>query len=322
MKNKIFFGSALVAFCSLAFYMTNINRIKMTKIEVYNGNTTKVTQHKQSKKSVNKAPAPKKSVKKTVKKKTTSKLTIASGSNKKIVKDIKKQLADQDENYQVSFLDLDKPNDFARVANNNKASLQAKSSLKFYLLLAYENAVKSKKIIANYSYKIKSSDQLKSKDKMLQTGLQYSYTYIRDMMINQDSDVAANILLNKIGRKQVNKVAKKFGATNTEITGKFGSKNIGQTSAYDMTKVMKSLYQGKVLGVMHDTRIIGYLIGSKNKKLTAKISGRSYSISGPSGGVALVEVNGKNYALACINEKADFNYESLGEAVNSAVHKR
>lgn len=322
MKNKIFFGSALVAFCSLAFYMTNINRIKTTKIEVYQGNTEKVAKKKQSAKSSVKSSAPKKSEKKVTKKKITSEVTIATGSNKKITQAIEKIIGKQKEAYQVSFLDLDKSGNFARVTNTSQSSLKAENSLKFYILLAYENAVKSKKIVGSQSYKIKSSDQLSEKDKMLQTGLQYSYAYIRNMMVNHDSDMAANILLKKIGRSQVNKIIRKFGATNTEITGKFGTKNVGKTSATDMTKVMKALYQGKVLGIMHDTKIIGYMTSSKNKGLTEKISGTSYKISGSNGSVALVEVNGKNYAVACINEKNGFDYGTLGKAINTAVHKK
>ena len=323
MKNKIFFGSALVAFCSLAFYMTNINRIKTTKIEIYHGNTTKVAKKKQSEKSsAQKSSAPKKSKKKVTKKKKVSEVKVAAGSNKKITQAIEKSLGKQKEAYQVSFLDLDKSSDFAIVTNTNQSSLNVKNSLKFYILLAYESAVKSKKLVGSRSYKIKSSDQLSTKDKMLQTGLQYSYSYLRNMMVNHDSDVAANILLKKIGRSQVNKVAQKFGATNTEITGKFGTKEVGHTSASDMTKVIKTLYQGKVLGIMHDTKIIGYMTSSKNKGLTEKISGTSYKISGSNGSVALVEVNGKNYAVACINEKNGFDYGALGKAINTAAHKK
>ncbi|MBD5430689.1 serine hydrolase [Lactobacillus sp.] len=324
MKNKIFFGSALVAFCSLAFYMTNINRIKTTKIEVYNGNTTKVTKKSQIVKSSQKqqSTVSKKSEDKVTKSETTSKVKVAKGSNKKIIQAIEKSIGNQKEAYQVSFIDLDKSNNFASVTNTSQTSLKAKNSLKFYILLAYENAVKTKKIVANHAYKIKATDQLSTKDKMLQTGLQYSYAYIRTVMVSQDSDVAANILLNKIGYKQVNAVAKKFGATDTEITGKFGSGDVGKTSASDMTKVIKTLYQGKVLGIMHDTKIIGYMTGSKNKGLTEKISGTSYRISGSNGSVALVEVNGKNYAVACLNEKDNFDYGSLGKKINTAAHQK
>lgn len=322
MKNKIFFGSALVAFCSLAFYMTNINRIKTTKIEIYHGNTTKVNKKKQGEKSSVKSSAPKKSKKKVAEKKSTSEVMVAAGSTKKIIQAVEKSIGKQKEAYQVSFVDLDKSGNFARVTNTNQSSLKAKNSLKFYLLLAYENAVKSKKIISNRSYKIKSSDQLSKEDKMLKTGLQYSYVYIRNMMINHDSDMAANILLKKIGRSQVNKVAKKFGATNTKITGKFGTDNVGETSASDMTTVIKALYQGKVLGIMHDTKVIGYMTDSQNKGLTEKIKGTVYKVSGSNGSVALVEVNGKNYAVACINEKSGFDYGALGKAIDIAAHKK
>lgn len=319
MKNKIFFGSAIVAFCSLAFYMTNVNRIKNTKLEVYGEKSEQVVKKNTAKKSSTKSSA---KSQKSVEKKQTLDVVVAQNSNQKISQAIKASLKDQKQAYQVSYLDLDKSSNFAQVTNTSQNSLRADNVLKLYLLLAYENAIKSKKLVASQSYQIKSSDQVGKKDPMLQTGIQYSYTYIRNMMINHDSDVAANILLKKLGKKAVNQVTNKFGAKNTKIDGKFGTNKVGYTSANDLVKVIKALYQGKVLGIMHDTKVIGYLASSQNKGLASKISGTSYKLGGSHGSVALVEVNGKNYVMACLNEKNNFNYAALGKAINIAAHKK
>ncbi|QNQ82722.1 serine hydrolase [Lactobacillus sp. PV037] len=321
MKNKVFFISALVAFCSLAFYLVSINHLNKQEVQVYQGQSTKIVK-KSSQSSQTSSGTSSTQTSKKVAKKTSSSATnvkIAKGSTQKIAQEIKKTLANQSQPYQVSYVDLN-TGKYAQVTNTNQTALPLKSSLRFYVLLAYQSAVKNNKLHSASSYKIKKSDQVGKTDPMLKTGINYSYAYIRDMMVRHDSTTAAMILVNKLGLHNINAVAKKFGAENTTVE-KVDNKLEGSSSAADFTTVIKNLYQGKVLGVTHDTQIIGYMFNDTNKGLSSQISGTSYKMSGSFGSVALVETRGKNYVMAVINEKEGYNFGDLGKSINQVVHK-
>lgn len=321
MKNKVFFISALVAFCSLAFYLVNVNHLKKQEVQIYQGQSTKTIKSSSRQSSARSSLSSVKSkvVRKKSKKATTN-IKIAEGSTQKIAQEIKNSLGNQSQPYQVSYVDLD-TGKYARVTNTNQQSLPLKDSLRFYILLAYQSAVKNNKLHSSRLYKIKKSDQVGKTDSMLRTGINYSYAYIRDMMIRHNSATATKILVDKLELHNINAVAKKFGAENTTVE-KVDNKLAGSSSAEDFTTVIKNLYQGKVLGVTHDTQIIGYMLNDANKGLSTQISGTSYAISGSLGSVALVETRGKNYVIAAVNEKEGYNFGTLGKNINQVVHKR
>jgi hypothetical protein len=75
------------------------------------------------------------------------------------------------------------------------------------VLLAYYKAVQDKSLNSATPYKVKSSD-LSGGDKVLKTDMAYSYTYLLDLMMRQQNNNAANIILNKIGKEKVNQTAK------------------------------------------------------------------------------------------------------------------
>lgn len=319
MKNKVFFISALVAFCSLAFYLVNVNRLKKQEVQIYQGQSAKTIKSSRQSSSMSSSSVESKVVHKKSEKPTTN-IKIAEGSIQKIAQEIKNSLGNQSQPYQVSYVDLD-TGKYARVTNTSQRSLPLKDSLRFYILLAYQSAVKNNKLHSARSYKIKKSDQVGKTDPMLKTGINYSYAYIRDMMMRHNSEVATKILIDKIGLHNINMVAKKFGAENTTVE-KVDNSLSGSSSAEDFTTVIKNLYQGKVLGVTHDTQIIGYMLNDANKGLSTQISGTSYKVSGSLGSIALVETRGKNYVMAAINEKEGFNFSTLGKNINTVVHKK
>lgn len=188
------------------------------------------------------------------------------------------------------------------------------------MLLAYYKAVQDKSLNSATPYKVKSSD-LNNGDKVLKADMSYSYTYLLDLMMRQQNDNAANIILNKIGKDKVNQTAKDFGAGETEITENFGKDFSGKTSAADLVTIMKKLYQGKVLGTDIDNKILGQLANFPEKGLAKNINGTVYRIADKKQGVALVQENGKTYAMALVSEE-DADLAKVGDAINDWMVKQ
>lgn len=153
---------------------------------------------------------------------------------------------------------------FTDLTNTSQDTLNAGNVLKLYVLLAYYKAVQDKSLNSATPYKVKASD-LNGGDKVLKADMAYSYTYLLDLMIRQQNNNAANIILNKIGKDKVNKTAKTFGASKTEITENFGKDFAGKTSSNDLVTTMQKLYQGKVLGNDIDNQILGQLANFPKK---------------------------------------------------------
>ena len=140
-------------------------------------------------------------------------------------------------------------------------------------------------------------------------------------MIRQQNNNAANIILNKIGKDKVNKTAKAFGASKTEITENFGKDFTGKTSSNDLVTTMQKLYQGKVLGTDIDNQILGQLANFPEKGLAKNINGVVYKIADKKQGVALIQENGKTYAMAMVSEE-DADLAKIGDAINNWIIKQ
>lgn len=140
-------------------------------------------------------------------------------------------------------------------------------------------------------------------------------------MIRQQNNNAANIILNKIGKDKVNKTAKTFGASKTEITENFGKDFAGKTSSNDLVTTMQKLYQGKVLGTDIDNQILGQLANFPEKGLAKNINGVVYKIADKKQGAALIQENGKTYAMAMVSEE-DADLAKVGDAINNWMIKQ
>ena len=149
----------------------------------------------------------------------------------------------------------------------------------------------------------------------------YSYTYLLDLMMRQQNNNAANIILNKIGKDKVNETAKAFGASKTEITENFGKDFAGKTSSNDLVTTMQKLYQGKVLGTDIDNQILGQLANFPEKGLAKNINGVVYKIADKKQGAALIQENGKTYAMAMVSEE-DADLAKIGDAINNWIIKQ
>ena len=287
MKNKIFLGAILSSFCALAFYMTSINHMKTQTLEIYGNSTAKVAQKSKMKEGT-------KQTRITNGESEIGEAAISKNSNKNLAKDIVKASSNVQGNYQVSVKDLNNPKIFADLTNTSQNNLNAGNVLKLFVLLAYYKAVQDKSLNSATPYKVKSSD-LNGGDKVLKTDMAYSYTYLLDLMMRQQNNNAANIILNKIGKEKVNQTAKEFGAGNTEITDNFGKDFAGKTSSGDLVNTMQKLYQGKILGTNVDNQILGQLANFPEKGLAKNISGVVYKIADKKQGAAIIQEDGKTY---------------------------
>ncbi|WP_290079549.1 serine hydrolase [Lactobacillus taiwanensis] len=313
MKNKIFLGAILSSFCALAFYMTSINHMKTQTLEIYGNSTAKVAQKSKMKEGT-------KQTRITSGESELGEAAISRNSNKNLAKAIVKASSNVQGSYQVSVKDLNNPKIFADLTNTSQDNLNAGNVLKLFVLLAYYKAVQDKSLNSATPYKVKSSD-LSNGDKVLKADMSYSYTYLLDLMMRQQNDNAANIILNKIGKDKVNQTAKDFGAGETEITENFGKDFSGKTSAADLVTIMKKLYQGKVLGTDIDNKILGQLANFPEKGLAKNINGTVYRIADKKQGVALVQENGKTYAMALVSEE-DADLAKVGDAINDWMVKQ
>lgn len=313
MKNKIFLGAILSSFCALAFYMTSINHMKTQTLEIYGNSTAKVAQKSKMKEGT-------KQTRITNGESEIGEAAISKNSNKNLAKDIVKASSNVQGNYQVSVKDLNNPKIFADLTNTSQDNLNAGNVLKLFVLLAYYKAVQDKSLNSATPYKVKLSD-LNGGDKVLKTDMAYSYTYLLDLMMRQQNNNAANIILNKIGKERVNQTAKEFGAGNTEITDNFGKDFAGKTSSGDLVNTMQKLYQGKILGTNLDNQILGQLANFPEKGLAKNISGVVYKIADKKQGAAIIQEDGKTYTMAMVSEE-DADLAKIGDSINNWMIKQ
>ena len=313
MKNKIFLGAILSSFCALAFYMTSINHMKTQTLEIYGNSTAKVAQKSKMKEGT-------KQTRITNGESEIGEAAISKNSNKNLAKDIVKASSNVQGNYQVSVKDLNNPKIFADLTNTSQDNLNAGNVLKLFVLLAYYKAVQDKSLNSATTYKVNSSD-LNGGDKVLKTDMAYSYTYLLDLMMRQQNNNAANIILNKIGKEKVNQTAKEFGAGNTEITDNFGKDFAGKTSSGDLVNTMQKLYQGKILGTNLDNQILGQLANFPEKGLAKNISGVVYKIADKKQGAAIIQEDGKTYTMAMVSEE-DADLAKIGDSINNWMIKQ
>lgn len=313
MKNKIFLGAILSSFCALAFYMTSINHMKTQTLEIYGNSTAKVAQKSKMREGT-------KQTRITNGESEIGEAAISKNSNKNLAKDIVKASSNVQGNYQVSVKDLNNPKIFADLTNTSQDNLNAGNVLKLFVLLAYYKTVQDKSLNSATPYKVKLSD-LNGGDKVLKTDMAYSYTYLLDLMMRQQNNNAANIILNKIGKEKVNQTAKEFGAGNTEITDNFGKDFAGKTSSGDLVNTMQKLHQGKILGTNVDNQILGQLANFPEKGLAKNISGVVYKIADKKQGAAIIQEDGKTYTMAMVSEE-DADLAKIGDSINNWMIKQ
>ena len=159
------------------------------------------------------------------------------GSDKQLVKAIKKAMG-QDVSYQVAAYDLNKSSHFAEVANT-KSGQNSQKIFYLYLLIALYAQEKAGKIGASTTIKVTKADKAGT-SQAIAVGISYGPSYLRKQML-KGNKTAANALLRTIGTKQVNKILKQLGASQSKVTGTFSKSVVGKTTASDLAKIMVSI---------------------------------------------------------------------------------
>ncbi|WP_297817554.1 serine hydrolase [uncultured Lactobacillus sp.] len=306
MKHNVFLGAALASFCALAFYITSTNRMANKTIKVYgNGEAP----YSEQKKFTNKDNKPASSTDE-----TDLALTVSKKSNSSLAKVITKQLNNPVQAIQVSAIDLRSDDVFANVQNSSK-SLNVSNMMKLFLLIAYEKQVADHHLNGSQTYTVKAGD-LKGADALLAPNMGYSYTYLVQLMMNKNDNNAANIILKKIGKDQVNKIIEKAGAKNTHFSNDFHNEVVGTTTAQDLSLILKKLYQGKVINSGSDNKVLGNLLNFPDKGLATSVTGTIYKISDKYSSAALVQSAGKTYVMTSVSHATGFDFGALGKQIN------
>lgn len=306
MKNNVFLGAALASFCSLAFYITSTNHMANKTLKVYgNGQAPYSSQKTFS----NKESKPESS-----NDENNLSLTTAKKSKPALAKVITNQLNNPVHAIQVSAVDLRSDDVFANVQNSSRP-INVNNTMKLFLLIAYEKQVAQRHLNGSQTYTVKASD-IKGSDALLAPNMGYSYTYLCQLMMNKNDNNAANILLNKIGKNQVNQIIKTSGAKNTKLLNDFHNEVVGTTTAQDLSLILKKLYQGKVINSASDNKVLSNMLNYPDKGLASQLTGTVYKISDKYSSAALVQSAGKTYVMTCVSHGTGFDFAKMGQTIN------
>lgn len=313
MKNKVLIRVLVASLFAFMLYSASLRQMKTAKVNVVEPKSSKVVTKKQKKEPKLKAPATKPASSKS---QLAKNVKVDKGSQTVLVKKIEQAMGDKGA-YQVSVQDLNNSNRYARLGTTSSAH-DANNVLRVLVLTTIYYQEQHGKIKPRANIKIKKSDRVKG-EKLLQTNMQYGIAYLRQAMM-KGNKTAANALLRKAGKKNVNLVADKLGATNTTVTGTFTKKPVGKTTARDLDLIMKGLYQGKVLNQQHAQIVLMAMHGSRTK-LTKNITGTIYSVGDSHFSSALVQTSGHSYCISAWGQSQS-NFSKLGKAVNTWFEKQ
>lgn len=304
MKNNIVVGALIASLLAFVVYTRTNKDAEMRKVTVVqvkkSGKVKKIISSTDKEPNVNSIEY-------------DNQVKSSKGSDKQLVKAIKKAMG-QDVSYQVAAYDLNKSSHFAEVTNT-KSGQDSQKIFYLYLLIALYAQEKSGKIGASTTIKVTKADKAGTST-AIAVGISYGPSYLREQML-KGNKTAANALLRTIGTKQVNKILKQLGASQTKLTGTFSKSVVGKTTASDLAKIMVSIYQGKLVG-SYNQQILTSMTGKT--KLASKAKGTIYQYADGSLEVALISNNGHNYVVSAWSNKTD-DFASLGQAVKQVMEK-
>ena len=304
MKNKVLIGSLITALIAFMLYSVNLKKVENSSLKIVSQGQEQVVKNKKGK---NSAREPKVATME-----YPNHIKIASGSEKKWAEKIV-QVMGKDQSYQVCVQDLNN-NKFARVSNTSQRH-GVNTISRLFLLVALTYQEQQGKLNINKAVKIKKADYVKG-EKVLQKGIAYNATYLKQLMMQGDK-TAANALLRKVKPATVNSIIKKIGVHDTTIKGKFSAKSAAYTTANDLNKIMVSLYHDQILSRQYSNQVLGALNANKTKpRIIRNSKGLIYAIGDSKANVALVQSNGNAYCVSVWSNN-DHDFVKLGNAVNS-----
>ena len=304
MKNKVLIGSLITALIAFMLYSVNLKKVENSSLKIVGQGQEQVVKNKKGKNSVREP--------KVATVEYPNHIKIASGSEKKWAEKIV-QVMGKDQSYQVCVQDLNN-NKFARVSNTSQRH-GVNTISRLFLLIALTYQEQHGQATANKAVKIKKADHVKG-EKVLQKGIAYNATYLKQLMMQGDK-TAANALLRKVKPAKVNSIIRRTGAEDTAIKGKLSAKPAAYTTANDLNKIMVSLYHDQILSRQYSNQVLGALNANKTKpKIIRNSKGLIYAIGDSKANVALVQSNGNAYCVSVWSNN-DHDFVKLGKAVNS-----
>ena len=304
MKNKVLIGSLITALIAFMLYSVNLKKVENSSLKIVSQGQEQVVKNKKGK---NSAREPKVATME-----YPNHIKIASGSEKKWAEKIV-QVMGKDQSYQVCVQDLNN-NKFARVSNTSQRH-GVNTISRLFLLVALTYQEQKGKLNINKAVKIKKADHVKG-EKVLQKGIAYNATYLKQLMMQGDK-TAANALLRVVKPAKVNSIIRRTGAEDTAIKGKLSAKPAAYTTANDLNKIMVSLYHDQILSRQYSNQVLGALNANKTKpKIIRNNKGLIYAIGDSKANVALVQSNGNAYCVSVWSNN-DHEFVKLGKAVNS-----
>ena len=304
MKNKVLIGSLITALIAFMLYSVNLKKVENSSLKIVGQGQEQVVKNKKGKNSVREP--------KVATMEYPNHIKIASGSEQKWAEKIV-QVMGKDQSYQVCVQDLNN-NKFARVSNTSQRH-GVNTISRLFLLIALTYQEQHEQATANKAVKIKKADHVKG-EKVLQKGIAYNATYLKQLMMQGDK-TAANALLRKVKPAKVNSIIRRTGAEDTAIKGKLSAKPAAYTTANDLNKIMVSLYHDQILSRQYSNQVLGALNANKTKpKIIRNSKGLIYAIGDSKANVALVQSNGNAYCVSVWSNN-DHDFVKLGKAVNS-----
>ena len=304
MKNKVLIGSLITALIAFMLYSVNLKKVENSSLKIVGQGQEQVVKNKKGKNSVREP--------KVATMEYPNHIKIASGSEKKWAEKIV-QVMGKDQSYQVCVQDLNN-NKFVRVSNTSQRH-GVNTISRLFLLIALTYQEQQGKLNINKAVKIKKADHVKG-EKVLQKGIAYNATYLKQLMMQGDK-TAANALLRKVKPAKVNSIIRRTGAEDTAIKGKLSAKPAAYTTANDLNKIMVSLYHDQILSRQYSNQVLGALNANKTKpRIIRNSKGLIYAIGDSKANVALVQSNGNAYCVSVWSNN-DHDFVKLGKAVNS-----
>ena len=155
----------------------------------------------------------------------------------------------------------------AKVVENNTKQRAASLIELFIMITAYQQ-VKAGTLNLGDTYLLQASDKVGGTGSMqsLPNGTAFSYQQVLNRMITDSDNTAANIMINKVGGiAVVNAEIKRLGLTHTVLARKLMDTSALQagkdnyTSAGDVAKVLKKMYNHRLIDATEDAAMLDIL---------------------------------------------------------------
>ncbi|MCL5773481.1 MAG: class A beta-lactamase-related serine hydrolase [Firmicutes bacterium] len=161
------------------------------------------------------------------------------------------------------------------IGSNTKEEFEAASLIKIPILIEYFRQVKAGKLSPGESVVIKNSMKAGGSGsiKNLPEGSSVSYEELAGLMITKSDNTAADILINKLGMKNINSIAIELGCSATFLKRTiwdFAAIDRGMDNTAtpeDMMILLRAIYEGKAVDEASSASMINILKRQENRKM-------------------------------------------------------